>query len=921
MATYNRPGVYLEEVASSVPVSSTPTSTVATFMGYFAKGPLDATLVSSWSQFTSLYGDISANSADADAATAVYLFFANGGSQCYVQRVMVTVTAVSNTATSASTTLTIVSASSLATSDGGSTGTITAANAIGATITGNGISAGTIITNVASTTLTLSKTATVPSGTSLTITSATASKVDIKGNTTAVVGAQTPSVSGTSVTLVTGASTAISSATVSYTSPNTTITAAGTTFVAGNTYTITGCAPAGYNGTWTAQTGSGSGSLIINVGTTSLGNFTTQGTITTNTAHSIKPGQTVTIAGTASSGSTPSTIYNGNFVVTATPTASSFTVVNTQSPSSAITTAGTVTGQSATTELTLTAKSPGVWGNSLYYDISSSTASSGYPGKYFNLAIYSGGTSAGYIVERFSDITMLASDPAYAVTVINSSSNYVVATDPNAANHTTANFLTTMTPLSTALVGQTATSTGALGSSTLVNLSSVSSAINAGMYVAGSGVTSGTTVTSYGATPSIINIQTPTYAAPNITLSTASAHNIAVGATVVVSGVTPTGYNGTWTAQSGTTGTTLVINVGSNPGAITAIGTVTSNTAVLSAAMTIPASTNLVFSNTPLISGADGLFATNTSTANNTAIAAATSLAKLDAISQPILLNACGVTAATDVNAMLTYAYNRGDVFVLIDPTQASLDVSGQLALANAYTGGTAGSGALAFGAVYYPNLTIPSPTSSVPGATVTAYPGGAVAAKYATTDASRGVFKSPAGLDARLSGVLSVASLTNTELDYLNNGTTSLNTFSTSTPVNAIRYIPGSGIVVMGARTLSSTYNNRYISVRRSLIYLRKTLTDATAFALFESNDERLWNRLQTTCEAILINFWQSGGLKGSTSSDAFYVKADSSINTSASVAAGEVHLEIGVALQRPAEFVVIRISQYDSGSVVTVL
>jgi phage tail sheath protein FI len=157
--------------------------------------------------------------------------------------------------------------------------------------------------------------------------------------------------------------------------------------------------------------------------------------------------------------------------------------------------------------------------------------------------------------------------------------------------------------------------------------------------------------------------------------------------------------------------------------------------------------------------------------------------------------------------------------------------------------------------------------------------------------------------------------------LDYLNNGTVSPDTFASATPVNAIRYVPGAGIVVMGARTLSSTYNDRYISVRRSMIYLRKVLTDSTAFALFESNDERLWNRLQTTCESFLINFWQSGGLKGATALDAFYVKADSSINTTASVAAGEVHLEIGVALQRPAEFVVIRISQYDSGSVVTVL
>jgi phage tail sheath protein FI len=332
--------------------------------------------------------------------------------------------------------------------------------------------------------------------------------------------------------------------------------------------------------------------------------------------------------------------------------------------------------------------------------------------------------------------------------------------------------------------------------------------------------------------------------------------------------------------------------------------------------MAVADGTALTFVNSALTGGTDS---TGSSTVTDALVVAAVS--SLDSIAQPILLNAPGVTAATDVNVLLAYAYNRGDVFVIVDPTKATSDVTSQLTLANSYTGGTAGSAAQGFGAVYYPNLTIPNPTSSAPGSTLTAYPGGAVAAKYAITDASRGVFKSPAGLEARLSGVVSVTSLTNNELDYLNNGTSSPDTFAKATPVNAIRYIPGSGIVVMGARTLSSTYNSRYISVRRSLIYLRKVLTDSTAFALFESNDERLWNRLQTTCEAILINFWQSGGLKGTTALDAFYVKADSSINTVSSVAAGEVHLEIGVALQRPAEFVVIRISQYDSGSVVTVL
>jgi phage tail sheath protein FI len=93
------------------------------------------------------------------------------------------------------------------------------------------------------------------------------------------------------------------------------------------------------------------------------------------------------------------------------------------------------------------------------------------------------------------------------------------------------------------------------------------------------------------------------------------------------------------------------------------------------------------------------------------------------------------------------------------------------------------------------------------------------------------------------------------------------------------------------------------------------------TAFAVFEPNDQRLWNRIINTVETELISFWQSGGLRGNTFSDAFYIKCDGTTNTQQTIANGQVILEVGVALQRPAEFVVIRISQYDSGSVVTVL
>jgi len=304
-----------------------------------------------------------------------------------------------------------------------------------------------------------------------------------------------------------------------------------------------------------------------------------------------------------------------------------------------------------------------------------------------------------------------------------------------------------------------------------------------------------------------------------------------------------------------------------------------------------------------LASGADGTLPTST--------IIVTEVTKFDTISNALVLNVPGITAQSDVDTILNYAYNRGDVFVVIDPTQATATSASQITLSNTYTGGTAGTPALAYGAVYFPNLTIPHPTSTLPGATKLTYPGASVVAKYTTTDASRGVFKTPAGLDARLANVVSVDKLTNTELDNLNNATKA---------VNAIRYVPGSGIVVMGGRTLKQGYTDRYISTRRTLIYLRKQLSDLTQYAIFEPNNERLWDSLRNTVEATLVSFWQSGGLRGATPGDAFFVKCDSTNNTSITIANGQVIIEVGVALQRPAEFVVIRISQYDSGAVVTI-
>ena len=213
---------------------------------------------------------------------------------------------------------------------------------------------------------------------------------------------------------------------------------------------------------------------------------------------------------------------------------------------------------------------------------------------------------------------------------------------------------------------------------------------------------------------------------------------------------------------------------------------------------------------------------------------------------------------------------------------------------------------------MYYPPITINDPTNSTRGTViVAANPGGAIVGKYAATDKTRGVFKAPAGLGVRVAGAVSVPSLTNANLDALN---------TAAAPVNAIRYIPGSGIVVMGARTLKAGFADMYIPVRRSLIYLEKALVELTQFSIFEPNDTVLYRQIKSSLEGFLQNFWTQGGLRGASPTEAFFVICDSTNNTLATVEAGQVNIQVGVALQRPAEFVVINIGQFDGGATVTV-
>jgi hypothetical protein len=297
------------------------------------------------------------------------------------------------------------------------------------------------------------------------------------------------------------------------------------------------------------------------------------------------------------------------------------------------------------------------------------------------------------------------------------------------------------------------------------------------------------------------------------------------------------------------------------------------------------------------ISLANGSDATNAASVSAD-VEWATAVSSLDSVNGPLLINLVGQTTATRVNQALAYAAARADAFVIIDcPLAAATKADVQTAIAS-YSSSNGG-----FGAVYFPALKMYDPSKSGPTAIRDTYPGGAIAGAYVRSENLRGVAKAPAGYFLDLQNVFGlVATISDADQGSL---------YSVNN-VNCIKTIAGGGTVINGARTLAKNRPDKYITIRRTLSYLRVVLSDQTQFALFEANDERLWDRINVSLASTLTDFWAKGNLKGASSTDAFYVICDSSNNTQASIEDGYVNIEVGVALQYPAEFVVINLTQW---------
>ncbi len=205
---------------------------------------------------------------------------------------------------------------------------------------------------------------------------------------------------------------------------------------------------------------------------------------------------------------------------------------------------------------------------------------------------------------------------------------------------------------------------------------------------------------------------------------------------------------------------------------------------------------------------------------------------------------------------------------------------------------------ATSFAALYYPWAEAVLPD----GLTRALPPSALLAGIWARIDSSRGVWKSPAGLHAAVRGA---AGLQQQVPRLVQNTLNSLD-------INCIRDFPGRGIFVWGARTLAGRNDPqwRYLPTRRTITYIQQSIARSAQWTVFESNDAQLWEKLRNVTEAFLNELFRAGALQGASARDAYYVRCGlGETMTATDVQEGRVNLELGVALLRPTEFIVLRL------------
>lgn len=264
----------------------------------------------------------------------------------------------------------------------------------------------------------------------------------------------------------------------------------------------------------------------------------------------------------------------------------------------------------------------------------------------------------------------------------------------------------------------------------------------------------------------------------------------------------------------------------------------------------------------------------------------------------PVQLVCCPEsTSDTVVNAALTYCGNRGDcMFVGHTPDDNDKDA------AKGYGKGFQGN--KVYGTLYFPWIQTADPIGTrkwIP-------PTGHIMGVYARTERERGIWKAPAGNAARVGGALDVQyHITDADhTDLVKNGS-----------VNAVRFVPGQGIVIDSSRTLSTNAIWLYVNIRLLFNFVKSSLMGGLRWVVQEPNDETLWNKAKfNSITPFLMGLWRRGAFGSGSPDEVFTIKIDSENNPPDQIQQGYLNIEVYFYPVRPAETIIITIGQQESGA-----
>ena len=961
MSAFTYPGVYIEEPLSGVHTITGVATSIAAFIGWANQGPVDeAVLVQSWSDFQNQFGGLNSQSY---LGYAVSQFFANGGQQAYIVRIV-----WDGTLTAAPGTTPVACATASASGVGGGAATITATDSTGKIV-------GTSSLNASAATLTtitiMPAAASVEAGDTQQFT-AMGNYSD--GTTIDLTALATWSVTPTTVATIGGATglltaVAVGSATVkaafSGVTSNTTasVTAAATLtsiaispsapptlydgqtlqFTAIGTYSDGSTEPLTSGVSWSAAGGSATINASSGLATAGAGGGATtvkatDGAVSADVTLNVSG---ATISSIAVSPSNPTAYVGQQMQFTAAATYSDGTV----------TTTGGVAWSSSGADVTIDAAS----GLAVADTSGTATITATGPG---------GSTGTSTVTVSASALQSIQITPP-TMSLIKGATQQLAATG-SYADGTTIDLTNTATwtPASTtvATVDATGLLTAAGVGNTTVSAAfgGVTSATTAAVTVTTAvlesiavtpasplPVASGQTVQftatgtySDGTTQNLTNSVVWASSSNAVaTINTSPAANpglatvVAAGGTLALYANSPGAWGNSLQAQvkvsSPTTFSLSIINastgrvlesftnlsvVSTNPQFVVTVINNDSQyvTFVNPGSLISLAPTAMPATSAPVAfsGGIDGAVLVPVSDGNfETALGAdpvATNTYGVHLLDRvPIFNILCipGENDAATVQKLQTYCADQRAFYIVDAPqlaTTAKLNMTGPVGSDLSTTISGTNSDHSAY---YYPWVQAPDPLFGNRPALFP--PCGFVAGIYAATDAARGVWKAPAGIDAALTGVTGLQyNLTDPENGELN-----------PQAINCLRQFRVYGDVVWGARTLQGSDEAgsqwKYVPIRRFALFLESSLYDGTQWVVFEPNDATLWGQIRLNIGSFMQGLFLQGAFQGTTPSQAYFVKCDGENNPQLSIDQGIVNITVGFAPLYPAEFVVIQIQQ----------